>query len=89
MGRVAAKLLMAGSLLALTAWAGAGESAPVKTAQPALQEGLLPAPGAPLRTGQKAAGKPDHKTPRASRVPVKPLLLLDEKNLGLGCAQPS
>lgn len=88
MARVVAMLLMVGFLLAPTAWAVAGETAPSKMVRPVPQTGLQPAPGASLRPGQKADGKAGAATPRASRVPTKPLLLLDEKSLGLGCAQP-
>lgn len=42
---------------------------------------------APSRSGAKAAAPTTHAAPKASRAPVKPILLLDEKNLGLGCAQ--
>lgn len=89
MGKFVASLLMAGSLLTLAPWAGAQEVAPSKIVRPVPQTGLPPAPSPPPRAGQQANGKPGYQTPRASRVPVKPLLQLDEKNLGLGCAQPS
>lgn len=89
MARVATTWLMAASLLTLTAWADAQEVAPAKNARPELQKRLQPTPGAPLRTGKKAEAIPGAATPRASRVPVKPLLRLDEKGIGLGCAEPS
>ena len=88
MARVATTWLLAASQLTLTAWADAQEVAPARSARPEVQKQVQSTPGAPLRTRKKADALPGDATPRASRVPVKPLLLFDEKGIGLGCAEP-
>lgn len=78
-------LLMTSALLSMANGAGAQEIPSPKSTPKAIQESLKSVPDS---SGLNTSGKPGKAAPRASRAPTKPMLLLDEKNLGLGCAQP-
>ena len=78
-------LLMTSALLSMAIGASAQELPSPKSAARAIQESLESVPDA---SGLNTSSKPKKTAPRASRAPTKPMLLLDEKNLGLGCAQP-
>lgn len=69
--------------------AGAGDVPEPKAAAQVVQERTnAPTSGIP-RKGWKATEKTLNEVSKASKKPSVPLRLLDEKNLGLGCAQPS
>lgn len=76
----------------LSAWslmASAGDlSAPKDVAQGVEKSSVVPASGATSKD-LKTSGKLRNGAPQASKKPSVPLLLLEEKNFGLGCAQPS
>lgn len=76
----------------LSVWAlmaGAGELPPPKTADRGIQQSThAPASGA-ARKDLKSTDRSRNGVPQASKKPPTPLLFLEEKNLGLGCAQSS
>ncbi len=85
MSRVALAVLL--SVWALMA--GAGELPPTRATDQAVQQNAsTPASGA-ARKGLKSTDRSRSGVPQASKKPPAPLLFLNEKNLGLGCAQPS
>lgn len=78
-------MLMA--LLLVSASAVAAESAPTPAVRTAKE--MLPAPQLTTVSERKATQRKAGEAPKNSRgTPKPPLLRLEEKNLGLGCAQP-
>lgn len=82
-------MLMVSCLFSVGAWAAAAENPQSPPEMEAAEKALKPAPDDPRPSRLKALERKRNVAPRASRAPSKPLLpQLDEKNLGLGCAQP-
>lgn len=79
-------LLVANTLMWFAGTAGAQAASTPQTVTPHTQENLK---SSSKTSGLDIFGKPPKAAPAASRAPKKPLILLNEKNLGLGCAQPS
>jgi hypothetical protein len=68
--------------------AGAGDLPPPKKEAQATQKNQN-APSSGVGKNLIFTEKSRNSAPQASKKPPAPLLILDEKNLGLGCAQPS
>ncbi len=82
-------MLMASGLFSVGTWAAAAENPQPPSAMKAAEKALKPAPDNPTAPRLKTLERQRNVAPKASRAPPKPVLpQLDEKSLGLGCAQP-
>jgi hypothetical protein len=81
--------LIAGCVLSAAVWAAAAESPKQEKAADIRKAASKPAPVDASRPGGKPSERKRTGAPQVSGATSKtPLLQLDEKNLGLGCAQP-
>ncbi|MDO8466239.1 MAG: hypothetical protein Q7S46_13475 [Gallionella sp.] len=85
-------ILMVSGLFYASSWAAVAENPQTPPAIQGSKKTMKPATGDSKPTRLKTRKQPDqprNTAPKSSRTPSKPLLpKLDEKNLGLGCAQP-
>lgn len=82
-------MLMVSCLFSAGAWAGAAENPQPPPAIKAVEKALKPVADDPRPSLLKAIERKRNMAPRETHTPSKPALLrLDEKSLGLGCAQP-
>ena len=82
-------MMLVSGLFSVGALAAASDSAQPRPEMEAVEKALRTTPDDPRPPLLKAIERKRNVAPRATPAPSKALLpKLDEKNLGLGCAQP-